>query len=338
VGGGLAGLTLGIGLRQRDVPVIVWEAGRYPRHRVCGEFISGAGLDVLRKLGLLEELFRAGARSAGTVSLFSARLISRPMRLPHPAVCLSRFLLNHLLAQHFCKMGGELRENKRWHRQQASEGIVLSNGRRVQSDLNGWRWIGLKAHARGVTLDADLEMHSCPTGYVGLCQIADEIVNVCGLFRTRSALPNLGRDWPELLRGKRESLLHRRLRNAFFDESSFCSVSGLSLHPQRAGDSPACRIGDALTMIPPVTGNGMSLAFESAELALGPLAAYSHGGLDWTEAQQQIARACDETFSRRLAWATRLHRILLRPWCGRALSWMTATSPRIFRVLFEKTR
>ncbi|HZI32692.1 MAG TPA: NAD(P)-binding protein, partial [Candidatus Binatia bacterium] len=43
VGGGLAGLTLGIGLRRRDVPVTILEAGEYPRHRVCGEFISGRG-------------------------------------------------------------------------------------------------------------------------------------------------------------------------------------------------------------------------------------------------------------------------------------------------------
>jgi NADPH-dependent 2,4-dienoyl-CoA reductase/sulfur reductase-like enzyme len=36
VGGGLAGLTLGIGLRQRSVPVTIQEAANYPRHRVCG--------------------------------------------------------------------------------------------------------------------------------------------------------------------------------------------------------------------------------------------------------------------------------------------------------------
>src|SRR5580693_8216081 len=47
VGGGLAGLALGIGLRQRDVPATIWEAGHYPRHRVCGEFISGHGQAVL---------------------------------------------------------------------------------------------------------------------------------------------------------------------------------------------------------------------------------------------------------------------------------------------------
>ena len=51
VGGGLAGLTLGIGLRQQGIPVTVWEAGHYPRHRVCGEFISGRGQDVLARLG-----------------------------------------------------------------------------------------------------------------------------------------------------------------------------------------------------------------------------------------------------------------------------------------------
>ena len=34
VGGGLAGLTLGVALRQRDVPVTLCEAGSYPRQRV----------------------------------------------------------------------------------------------------------------------------------------------------------------------------------------------------------------------------------------------------------------------------------------------------------------
>ena len=52
VGGGLAGLTLGIGLRQRQIPVAVWEAGNYPRHRVCGEFISGRGQQTLERLRL----------------------------------------------------------------------------------------------------------------------------------------------------------------------------------------------------------------------------------------------------------------------------------------------
>ncbi len=68
VGGGLAGLTLGIALRRRGVPVILCEAGHYPRHRVCGEFISGRGLEVLARLGLHERFAAAGARTAITAA------------------------------------------------------------------------------------------------------------------------------------------------------------------------------------------------------------------------------------------------------------------------------
>ncbi|MCB9898586.1 MAG: NAD(P)-binding protein, partial [Planctomycetes bacterium] len=60
VGGGLAGLTLGIALRRHDVPVLLDEAGRYPRHRVCGEFVNGRGREVLRALRLEAGLLAAG--------------------------------------------------------------------------------------------------------------------------------------------------------------------------------------------------------------------------------------------------------------------------------------
>jgi len=70
IGGGLAGLTLGIGLRQHDVPVTIIEAGHYPRHRVCGEFISGAGLQSLARLGLRQKLDQAGALSAKSAAFF----------------------------------------------------------------------------------------------------------------------------------------------------------------------------------------------------------------------------------------------------------------------------
>ena len=56
VGGGLAGLSLGIALRRRGVPVNLHEAGVYPRHRVCGEFISGVSQCTFDSLGI-EDLF-----------------------------------------------------------------------------------------------------------------------------------------------------------------------------------------------------------------------------------------------------------------------------------------
>src|SRR2546421_6119531 len=150
VGGGLAGLTLGIGLRQRGVPVTVWEAGHYPRHRVCGEFISGNGPEVLARLNLLSVFEKAGAFQARTATFISGSGRSLVHALPAPALCLSRYAMDALLAAEFRRLGGDLRENARWTSRECAAGVVRAAGRRAQPRENGWRWFGLKAHVRDV--------------------------------------------------------------------------------------------------------------------------------------------------------------------------------------------
>src|SRR5262249_8269242 len=133
---------------------------------------------------------------------------------------------------------------------------------------------------------------------VGLCRLDEEEVNVCGLFRRRASAGETSVSRESLLRGPEKSQLQARLAEARFEPDSFCSVAGLSLRPRRAGEPADCCVGDALTMTPPVTGNGMSMAFESAELAAGPLADYSQERLSWPEATLAVARACDMAFAR----------------------------------------
>ena len=337
-GGGLAGLTLGIGLRQRGVPVTLTEAGHYPRHRVCGEFICGRGQETLARFGLRELLEQAGAVSANTAAFFSATRTTGPRPLPATAICLSRFTLDAALAKKFRDLGGELQEGQRWHDEGTGEGIVHATGRQMQAEENGAHWFGIKAHARNISLTADLEMHVSPRGYVGLCRVNGGAVNVCGLFRRRAGEGDRLSERFELLRGPAESLLRQRLATAEFDEASFCAVAGLSLRPQQAIGRVDCRIGDAITMIPPVTGNGMSMAFESAELAIGPLVAWSCGVISWTEAREQIARRCDATFAQRLAWAKWLQRLLLTPSLQNLLVALAARSDRFWRLTFDRTR
>jgi 2-polyprenyl-6-methoxyphenol hydroxylase-like FAD-dependent oxidoreductase len=336
VGGGLAGLTLGIGLRQQDIPVAVWEAGNYPRHRVCGEFISGNGPSVLRRLGL-EKLFReAGAIEADTATFISGANRSPVRKLPMPALCLSRYSMDALLAGEFRKCGGVLHRGQRWRSNGEDEGVVHASGREPHPTENGWRWFGLKAHAKNVNLSADLEMHVSADNYVGVNRIDGGEVNVCGLFRARPGEKSeMGF---ESLRGKPGSTLHDRLASAKFDESSFCSVAGLSLKPQRAHAKPGCYLGDAITMIPPVTGNGMSMAFESAEIAVGPLSDYSRGEMDWLEAQAVIARDCDVAFAQRLKWARRLQWLMFSPLLMRLPGRIVLGSDRLWELLFAKTR
>jgi 2-polyprenyl-6-methoxyphenol hydroxylase-like FAD-dependent oxidoreductase len=338
VGGGLAGLTLGIGLRQRGIPVVVWEAGRYPRHRVCGEFISGRGQDAVARLGLRDSFVQAGAVMACSAAFFATRTHSPVRPLAPPALCLSRFTMDALLANHFQQCGGELREKERWQGKGLQEGIVRASGRRAQSVENGWRWFGVKVHARNVPLDADLEMHASPNGYVGLCRLNESEVNVCGLFRRPATTHDAVQSWQTILRGNPGTPLHERLFGAILDESSFCSVAGLSLRPRSAAALTECCVGDALTMIPPVTGNGMSMAFESAEIAMEPLAAYSRGERSWTQAQQLIARGCDSAFSRRLAWARWLQWMMFAPALQSSFAPIMLRSAWLWRTMFAKTR
>jgi len=338
VGGGLAGLTLGIALRRREIPVTVFEAGNYPRHRVCGEFISGRGQASLARLGLDELLVQAGAIPARTAAFFTASRAVPPHPLPASAICLSRFALDAALAEKFQALGGELFSNRRWREESFAEGTVRAAGRRAQTGETGARWFGLKIHARNVPLLADLEVHLSPQGYVGLCRLANGEVNVCGLFRKSASEAAPARNSRALLRGQPGSPLHQRLAGAILDEDSFCAVAGLSLRPQRAGTRPEICVGDAITMIPPVTGNGMSMAFESAELAVAPLVAWSRGEIVWSAARQRIAQACDERFSRRLRWARWLQWLVLAPALQNPLAVLAARSAGFRRLAFERTR
>ena len=338
IGGGLAGLTLGIGLRQREIPVTICEAGNYPRHRVCGEFISGRGQATLARLGLLEMFVQAGAVSAHTTAFFSTTKSTAPRGLPSAAICLSRFTLDAALAKKFRELGGELRENQRASTENFGEGNVRSTGRRAQAEQGDARWFGLKIHARNVPLVADLEMHVSSRGYVGLCKINGGEVNICGLFRKRADENGDAKNGRDLLRGSPGSPLRARLAGAEFDENSFCAVAGISLRPQQAAARAEICVGDAITMIPPVTGNGMSMAFESAELAIEPLAAWSQGKISWGDARQKIARDCDAAFARRLAWAKWLQRLVLTPSLQNPLVALAARSDWFRRLAFERTR
>jgi menaquinone-9 beta-reductase len=116
------------------------------------------------------------------------------------------------------------------------------------------------------------------------------------------------------------------------------SNAQLDLRPQRTIERREWCVGDALTMIPPMTGNGMSMAFEPADLALNPLVKFSRGKLAWTQGQQDFARTCANSFTPRLPWAEWLQRALFLPPARAALFFLAARSERCWHGMFERTR
>ena len=306
VGGGLAGLALGHALLGRGVPVRIDEAGGYPRHRVCGEFLSGLDDATIAALELAPLLSDAPRHQ--TVAWFCREQLGRTDRLPRPAFGISRHALDARLARRFRERGGTLQTGLRVPAGSPVAGRVWAAGRRRA----GSTWLGLKMHVRDLQPAADLELHLGDGAYVGLAQVETGAFNVCGLFRRRREAE-----------GKREALffaylrlaglhdLARRVASAPRVEGSFCAVAALGF--ARAPQAPPGEIalGDALGMIPPFTGDGMAMALQGAVAIGDPLSEYASDRQSWPETVQGARRALSRRFRRRFAAAAFAHPFLL---------------------------
>lgn len=330
-GGGLAGLSLAAGLLRRGIAVTVHEAGSYPRHRVCGEFISGVEKETLVRLGIEEAL--ADALALRSVAWFrEGRQIHEDV-LPEPAMGISRYRLDRRLKEQVVEASGVVVERSRQVRE-GRDGLVWAAGRVPRRGS----WIGLKAHFRGLDMEADLEMHLGAHGYAGLARVEDGRVNVCGLFRVDRSLSGHGKDLlGGYLRASGNGVLAGRLCEATVDAESFCAVAGFELGRQKA-DVGLCAIGDAESMIPPFTGNGMSMAFQAAESALEPLERWSDGSLPWDACVAEIREALRRRFRRRLAAAQAMHPLLLRRGGRDVIESIAAAGLLPFRPLLSLVR
>ncbi|MGC6565801.1 MAG: NAD(P)/FAD-dependent oxidoreductase [Akkermansiaceae bacterium] len=306
-GGGLAGLSLGIALVRKGVPVTIREAGQYPRHRVCGEFVNGVTMETLRELGIAP-LFQGALEHRSTKWWVGEECVLKAS-LPRPALGMSRWEMDELLRIEFEKEGGELRTGERANCR-AQEGLVWTAGRRMKKNSS---LLGLKAHFEDVDLDGSLEMHLGKNCYLGLTPVNrnGSRVNVCGLFNgyEHSSGGN------PLIRAIRQDGLHGladRLEEGRMDDRSLTGISGIELGGQRVEDD-LCVLGDAERMIPPFTGNGMSMAFESAECAVVPLMAYCREERSWNDTRQAIALALENRFRDRVNLAVKLHHCLMHP-------------------------
>ncbi len=325
---------MGLLLRREGIPVEVWDAGTYPRHRVCGEFVSGRGLAILSQLGVPELSRGIEARS---VQLFYSEWGSPSFSLPDRGLSIDRATLDAGLANAFSSRGGVLRTNQRWAGSFRAEGLVRATGRRPASEGEA-HFVGLKVHASDLPLGADLELHFSNDAYVGLSSQENGTVNICGLFRkTRSFRPEEIKTG-DVFRRVLSSKTKERLGKARFDGVSVSAVAGISLKRETTWQTKECRIGDSVCMIPPLTGNGMSIAIESASLAAPFLCEYSRSTINWEEAQRRISQNCERQFRKRLLAAALLQNAAFTAIGRRFLMYFLQTSPSFFGLWFRLTR
>ena len=335
VGGGLAGLSMGAALARKGLKVRLFEAGRYPRHRVCGEFICGVSAGTLEGLGV-GGCMRGAERLEGMVWYAGGRKLLQ-MRLPCVAAGLSRWMLDARLCGFARDAGCEVREGVRVEGaelERGREGVVVCSGRlRGRGGLTG-----LKAHFEGVSLEADLEMHVGRGGYVGLSRVEGGRVNVCGIFRRPWAVVGGRRALERSLALGGMGEVSERLAGGREVEGSRCAVAGVRCGWVLGEGDGVMRVGDALAMIPPFTGNGMSMAFEGAECAVGPLVAYAEGGMGWGEATRLVLRAQRQRFGLRMGLSGVLHPFLLDGYLGRMVGFWAVVARLTAKWLFERLR
>src|SRR5208283_751894 len=225
-------------------PVTVYEAGGYPRHRVCGEFICGLDGGTRDRLGLREFLADARPHRSVTFHLRGRRL--RPMALPAPAWGISRHTLDARLANAFVAAGGDLRTHTRVSEADSPPGRVFAAGR----SRKGPFWVGLKVHVRNLRLFNDFEVHLGERSYVGLSYVETGAVNVCGIFAQRALAERGAGLLAAYLEASGLRALSQRLLEADADPSTFC-VTAAHLGDRRVALSDRIRIGDACASIAP---------------------------------------------------------------------------------------
>jgi 2-polyprenyl-6-methoxyphenol hydroxylase-like FAD-dependent oxidoreductase len=328
IGGGLAGLSLGIGLRKRGVPVQLIEKGTYPQHKVCGEFISGVQDAHLQELGILRLL--DDAQLLERMEWWIDGVCVTSEELPTAARGIARSVLDLRLADYFVEMGGDLKIQTTW-RGSSEEGIIRATGK---SKKGGKKWIGLKAHYEGVAVDS-LEMHSGSSGYAGIAAISEKKVNVSALFEMQKGLGG-ERVLENYMVANGMGYLVERLDQARRDDESVSAIAGFSFGEQDSEGEFA--VGDAQYSIPPFTGNGMSMALESSAMALPYLEAFSSGTMTWENACAEYRKTKHDYFKKRCCLAAGLHPLFFNKLSQAAMSGLGKRSLFPTSFLFNQLR
>ncbi len=333
VGAGPAGCAAAIELARAGARVLLLEKSSFPRHKVCGEFLSPEVAGILEELGCGAILSRAARIDSGRVLTPSGRALD--FSFPTPAYGLSRASMDHALARQAVHLGVCFEQRveiasvdddtvtARDGRRFRARTVLMAAGR--HSLLNpashrGRSYYGFKAHFRG-HWPARLDLHFLKGGYLGIAPIEGGRVNACALVEKR------------LLKDA-EKIVGRILGDEYSREGDYLFTGPLQPGWQKSKSMAA---GDAAAFVDPFTGDGISLALRSGRLAAQHLLRLLDGA-DVKRMQAAYRRELRRMCGRQLA-ASRFLRLGARvPFLEIPAARLLESSPRLRSAVFRITR
>lgn len=346
VGAGPAGSAVATFLAQAGRSVLVLEKDRFPRPKVCGEFLSSDASASLERLGVRESVERLGAERIVRGSIHPPAGPSISFRLPAPALGISRFLFDDLLARRATQAGADVRFGARVVSIERARGRFRVRALEGQGPAEFESGIVVGAWGRWDALDRSLErgfvrrrarffgwsrdyggetrslaeqvrLYLFPGGYCGLSRVEGGTVNLAGVVSER-ALRRAGPGWESVCRHARESnsSLDTDLSALEPGPVGFLGTGPVFFTAKPPIENGTLMAGDAAGVIDPFSGEGQASALASGILAGETIESGLSEGHSTDEIARAYGRAWRLSFERRFRWGRLLRLLMLNPTLG----------------------
>ena len=327
IGGGLAGLVNAVHLSRGGLKVLLIEKNDFPKHKVCGEYISNEVLPYLQSLGA--DPFELGATAIDKFMLSTPRRKVVKTQLPLGGFGISRYTLDHHLSELAKKNGctiekanvGEVQFLDNHFEVKTKSGqtylskfVIGAYGKRSNLDMQLKRpfiqekapFLAVKSHYEGDFPEDLVALYNFNGGYCGVSKVENGYINICYLvdYATFKTYRNLETFQEEVLyQNLRLKEVLQTVKPAF---EKPLTISQISFSSKQTVEQHVLMSGDTAGMIHPLAGNGMGMAIHSAKILSELLLQfYNSKNTNRTQLEQDYSKEWDQTFRKRL-WVGKL--------------------------------
>ena len=359
IGGGLAGLVSAIHLSKAGLAVTLIEKNEYPKHKVCGEYISNEVLPYLQYLDA--DPMITGAKKINRFLLSTTRGKTIETTLPLGGFGVSRYTLDHFLSQkaiqnnctiiqdtvsdvHFAndtfsvttKEGNEL----------AAKIVIGAFGKRSNMDVklersfieNKSPFVAVKTHLKGNFPDDLVALHNFEGGYCGVSQVEDGNLNACYIsnYKSFQQYKNIESFQQEVLYKNPHLKKIFETADPVFEKP--LTISQISFSNKTSVEDHILMCGDAAGMIHPLCGNGMAMAIHSAKIASELIIDHFNSKIKTRhELETAYEKEWNEAFKKRITTGRILQKFFGKDNLARAVMYGLTHIPGVLPAIIKQT-